>query len=112
MRCGANGSKFECVLSRAGPVARQSNRCVFVRFPSDPLLRKSFLFQVIRRVRAPLIPSFYLRIAEAGKLHLPRRVEEADGCLRAGEKIFPVPIAIEVPLPRHADKVQTSQRWT
>jgi hypothetical protein len=40
----------------------------------------------------------YHGIAEAGNLHLPQTVEELDGCLRARERIFPMPVTNEVSL--------------
>jgi hypothetical protein len=39
------------------------------------------------------------------------KAEEADGCLRSGEKSFPTPTKIDVPWLRHVNKVQTSQHW-
>jgi hypothetical protein len=39
------------------------------------------------------------------------KAEEADGCLRAGEKSFPTPTKIDVPWLRRVNKVQTSQHW-
>ena len=76
---------------------RRSNRRVFLRFPSDHPLRKSFFPKRLYGFE-PVNALPYHGIAEAGNLHLPQTVEELDGCLRARERIFPMPVTNEVSL--------------